>query len=103
MLGNPFAGNELLEQRLVEPSRRAIVDVLDDGLAVPHTGSAQPDLEASGVAIGGFAIEQECQPFGVCKLGSLCLVLLLDEASALPSSSLIRPGKVLAGHFRPSG
>ena len=65
MLGDPFAGRELLEQRLVEPSWRAVVDVLDGRLAVAQLGAAQPDLKAPGVAIGRLAIEQQRQPFGV--------------------------------------
>jgi hypothetical protein len=39
MLGNSFAGDELLEECLIEASRRAIVDVLDDGLI---SGCNQP-------------------------------------------------------------
>ena len=45
MLGNPAAGGELLEQRLVEPARRAVVDVLDRRLAVAQLRAAQPALE----------------------------------------------------------
>jgi len=32
---------ELSEQSLVEPSRRAVVDVLDDGLAMAQLGAPQ--------------------------------------------------------------
>ena len=32
VLGDPAAGGQLLEQRLIEPARRAVVDVLDCGL-----------------------------------------------------------------------
>src|SRR5271169_964176 len=79
MLGNPFAGRELLEQRFVEPSRRAVVDILDGGLAVAQLGATQPDLKAPGVAIGCLAIEQQSQPFGMGEIGSLPLSLQLDE------------------------
>jgi hypothetical protein len=40
MLGDPIASRELLEQRLVEPSRCAVVDVLDGRLAVAQLGAA---------------------------------------------------------------
>ena len=48
MLGNPSAGCELLEQRLVELSGRSIADVLDGGVTVAQLGAAQPALEAFG-------------------------------------------------------
>ena len=80
MLGDPFACRELLEQRLVEPSRRAVVDVLDGRLAVAQLGAAQPDLKAPGVAIGRLAIEQQRQPFGMWRArAGLGSVLQLDE------------------------
>jgi hypothetical protein len=78
VFGDPFAGRELLEQRLVKPSW-PVVDVLDGCLAMAQLGAAQPDLKALGVAIGRLAIEQQRQPFGVCELGGLGLVLQLDE------------------------
>ena len=34
---DPLAGNELLEQRLIEPARRLHVDILDDGV-LPEAG-----------------------------------------------------------------
>src|SRR5258706_3335550 len=79
MLGDPFAGGELLEECLVEASRRSVVDVLDGRLAVAQLGAAQPDLKAPGVANGQLAIEQQREPFGVCELGGLGLALQLDE------------------------
>ena len=42
MFGNPAAGGQLLEQRLVEPSGGTIVDVLDRRLAVAQLRIAQP-------------------------------------------------------------
>jgi hypothetical protein len=79
VLGDPAAGGQLLEQRLVEPPRRAIVDVLDRGLAVTQPSGTQSGLEAPGVAIGGLAVEQERQPFGVGETAGLLLRLELDE------------------------
>ena len=75
MLGDPFAGRELLEQRLVEPSWGAVVDILDDRLTVAQLGAAHPDLKASGVAIDRLAIEQQRQPFGMREVGGLGLAL----------------------------
>ena len=79
MIGDPFAGRELLEECLVEAPRRSVVDVLDGGLAVTQLGAAQSDLKAPGVAIGQLAIEQQREPFGMCELGGLGLALQLDE------------------------
>lgn len=57
-----------MEQRLVELARRAVVDVLDCGLAVPQPGRTQSGLETRCVAAGGFAVEQEGEPFGVREI-----------------------------------
>jgi hypothetical protein len=40
LLGDPFAGDELLEQRLVEGARRFAVNILDDGI-LPEAGEPQ--------------------------------------------------------------
>src|ERR1700739_2709469 len=79
MFGDPFAGCELLEQRLVQPPRRSVIDIFDDGLAVAELCAAQSDLKALGVTIGRLAIEEQRQPFSVCEIGSLRLALQLDE------------------------
>jgi hypothetical protein len=67
VLGNPSGGRELPEQRLVEPPRRSVIDILDGGLAVAQAGGAQAHVEAPCVAVGDFAIEQQRQPLGVPK------------------------------------
>jgi hypothetical protein len=79
MFGDPAAGGQLLEQRLVEPTRRAVADVLDRRLAVPQPSGAQSGLEAPGTAIGGLAVEQQRQPFGVREIAGLLLRFELDE------------------------
>lgn len=79
MLGDPAAGGELLEQRLVEPARRSVVDVLDRRLTVTQPGAAQPAVEALGVAGCRLAVEQQRQPFGVSQIGRIILSLELDE------------------------
>jgi hypothetical protein len=63
---DPFAAGELLEQSAVETARRAIIDVLDDGVL------AQPSIsQASGqalvAAMGGLAVEQQPQPVGMAE------------------------------------
>ena len=57
----------------VEPPRRTVIDVLDGGLAVPQPSGAQSDLKPPGVAVADFAIEQQCQPFGVREIAGLFL------------------------------
>ena len=55
---DPAALGEPFEQRPIETARRAVIDVLDRGLAVTQSSGTQSDLEAPGVAIGGLAVEQ---------------------------------------------
>lgn len=80
MLSNPSAGGELLEHRLVEPPRRSIINILDDGLDVAQPGGAQANVKTPGAAVGDLAVEQHGQPLGMCQLGRLCLLLELDES-----------------------
>src|SRR5580658_9745481 len=68
VLGKPAAGGQLLEQRLVEPARSAIVDVLDRGLAVAQSGGTHSGLETPSVAARRLTVEQQSQPFGVAQL-----------------------------------
>ncbi len=68
LLGDPLAGDELLEERSVEPSGRAIVDVFDGGLGMAEPGVLEPGLQASAVPFGGLAVEQEGEPFGEMML-----------------------------------
>ena len=79
MLGDPAAGRQLLEQCFVEPPRRAVIDVLDGGLAVSQPSRPQSDLKAPGVAVADFAIEQQCQPFGVREIAGLFLRFEFDK------------------------
>ena len=76
----------MLEQRFVEPARRAVVDVLDGGLAVTQSGGAQSGLEAPGAAIGSLAVEQQRQPFGVRQIAGLLLRSSSMKAWTMPSS-----------------
>ena len=65
---------------------RAVVDVLDGGLAVAQARRAQLDLRAFGRSIGDLAVEQECELFGVGEIpGGICCSSSV-KASAMPSS-----------------
>ena len=79
MLGNPAAGGQLLEQRLVKPSGGTIVDVLDRRLAVAQLRIAQPALEPLSAAIRRLAIEQQRQLFGRCEIPGSVLRLQFDK------------------------
>ena len=96
VIGDPAARRELLEQRLVEPARRAVVDVLDGRLAVTQLRAAQPALEALGVAVGRLAVEQQRQPLGVIQVLGSVLRLQLSEgvghAVELERSELVDGG-----------
>jgi hypothetical protein len=79
-LGNPTASRELLEERFVELPLRAVVDVLDRGLAVAQACGAQSDLRALGGAIGDLPIKQQGEPFWVGEISGGVLLLELDES-----------------------
>ena len=55
---DPLAGDELLEQRLVEAARRLHVDILDDGV-LPQLGEAQAVHQPLVLALGRLAIDQQ--------------------------------------------
>ena len=46
---------------------------------MPQPSGAQSGLEAPGAAIGGLAVEQQRQPFGVRQIAGLLLRFELDE------------------------
>ena len=63
---DPCAAGELLEQGPFETARRAIIDVLDDGL-LAQPSIAQPGGQALVAAMGDLAVEQQPQPVGVAE------------------------------------
>src|SRR5712691_9278033 len=77
---DPAPGGQRLEQRTVEASGGAIIDVFDRRL-VAQPGVAQPCPQASIVALGGFAIEQEAEPFGMREIGALQVGLQLGKGT----------------------
>ncbi len=81
MLGDPAARRKLLEQGFVELARRPIVDVLDRRLAVPQMRGPQSRLEPLGAAIGGLAVDQQRQPFGVAEIARIVLRFEFDEGA----------------------
>src|SRR4051812_41124714 len=58
---DPLAGDELLEQRLVEAARRLDIDVLDDGV-LPQLCEAQAVHQPLVLALGRLAIDEESEP-----------------------------------------
>ena len=58
---DPLAGDELLEQRLVEPARRLHVDILDDGV-LPQACEAQPGDQPFVLALGRLAVDEQSEP-----------------------------------------
>ena len=58
---DPLAGDELLEQRLVEPAGRLHVDILDDGV-LPEACEPQAADQPFIVALGRFAVDEQSKP-----------------------------------------
>lgn len=61
---DPATFGKLGEQCAIEATRGAIIDILDAGL-LAQLGVAQARGEALASTQRGFAIEQQCQPFGM--------------------------------------
>jgi hypothetical protein len=57
-----------------------IIDVLDGGL-VAQPGITQPCPQSSLVALGGFTVEQQAEPFGMREIGALRIGLQLGEGT----------------------
>lgn len=76
-LTNPLAGGEGLEERTVKAASGAVVDVLDGG-GLTELGAGQATRDATVVAGGGLAIDEEAEPIGMRHLGRLGIVLQFD-------------------------
>ena len=75
---DPFAGDELLEQRLVEPARRLDVDILDDGVlteACEPQSSDQPFV----LALGRLTVDEQREALLEGQRGDVGLSLLFVE------------------------
>ena len=83
MLGDPAAGGQLLEQRLVEPAGRAVVDVLDRRLAAQPSG-AQSGVEASVPRSAASRSSSSASHSACARLGLLCASSSM-KASTMPS------------------
>ena len=68
-----------MEERPVEASWGAVVDVFDYSLSVAQLGVPQPVLQAAVVALGDLSVEQEGEPFGMGEPVGLGLPLHLVE------------------------
>ena len=64
VLADPVAAGQAQEQRSVEATGRAEVDVLDGG-GVPQLGVARAGLEALLLAQRGFLFDQQAEPLAV--------------------------------------
>jgi len=65
---DPSSAGERLEERAVEPTCGAVVDVFDRGL-VAQTGIAETRFEAAILPVGRLMVEEQPEPFGLGKLG----------------------------------
>ena len=75
---DPVAGDELVEQCLVEAARRLHVDILDDGV-LAQAGEAQAADQPLVLALGGLAVDQQREPLLEGKRGDVGLSLLFLE------------------------
>ena len=75
---DPLAGDELLEQRLVEPARRLHVDILDDGV-LPEACEPQAADQPLVLALGRFAVDEQSKPFLEGQRRDVGLSLLFVE------------------------
>ena len=75
---DPLTGDEVLEERTIETTGGAIVDVLDGG-GLTELGTGQAAREAAVVAGSDLAIDEEAEPIGVRHPGRLGIVLQFDE------------------------
>src|SRR3954453_23679909 len=78
-IADPLAGAEVLEERTVETTGGTIVDVLDGG-GLTELGARQATRDATIVAGGDLAIDEETEPIGVRHPGCLGIVLEFSEA-----------------------
>jgi hypothetical protein len=82
---DPAAGDRCLEQRAVEAAGGTVIDVFDRRL-VAQPGVAQPCPQPPIIALGGFAIEQEGEPFGMRQRGACWVASSSVKARAMPAS-----------------
>ena len=79
-IGNPFACQKLLEQRLVEAAPGAVVDIFGAGANMAQAGRAHAALKPFGLATGGLPINEQTQPFGVAEIGGAVLWFQFSES-----------------------
>lgn len=79
LVGDPSAGEQALEQRLVEAAPGAVIDIFRAGADMAQSGSAQAGLIAPGLPAGSLAIEEQAQPFGMGQIGGAVLSLQVGK------------------------
>ena len=65
LVGDPFAGEQALEQRLVEATARAVIDIFRASPYVTQPGGAHPGLKPLGLTADDLAVNQQAEPFSV--------------------------------------
>jgi hypothetical protein len=83
-VGDPFAGEQALEQRLVEATARAVIDILRPGAHMAQPGGAHPGFEPLGLTADDLAVNQQAEPFSVTEIGGGVLNLQLGEGFGHP-------------------
>src|ERR1700739_3786119 len=75
---DPLAGDELLEQHLVEPARRFHIDIPDDTV-LPEACDPQTADQPFVLALGRFAIDEQSKPLLEGQYRDVGLSLLFVE------------------------
>jgi hypothetical protein len=75
---DPLAGDEVLEQRLVEPARRLHINILDDSV-LPEACEPQAADQPLVLALGRFAVDEQSKPLLEGQRRNIGLSLLFVE------------------------
>ncbi|MFT7057682.1 MAG: hypothetical protein ACJASV_000181 [Pseudorhodobacter sp.] len=75
LICDPLAGEQALEQRLVEAAPRAVIDIFRASAHMALPGRAHPGLEALGLTAGDLTVNQQAKPFSVAEICSSVLCL----------------------------
>jgi hypothetical protein len=73
VLCDPIPLDKHVEQATIKTARGAVIDVLGHSV-MSQSRMAQTQRQASVIAVGGFMVEQQRQPFGVAQAGRFIIV-----------------------------
>ena len=79
LVGDPFAREQALEQRLVETAPRAVIDVFRAGTHMAQPGRAHAGFKALGFSAGDLTVNQQAKPFSVAEISGCILCLQFGE------------------------